>query len=65
MKPSRVGMGCMGFAGVYGPVDEAEAIRAVHRGLDLGINFFDTADVYGNGASERLLARAVPPVTAG
>jgi aryl-alcohol dehydrogenase-like predicted oxidoreductase len=49
----------MGFAGVYGPVDEAEAIRAVRRALDLGINFFDTADVYGNGASERLLARAL------
>jgi aryl-alcohol dehydrogenase-like predicted oxidoreductase len=52
-------MGCMGFAGVYGPVDEAEATRAIHRALDLGINFFDTADVYGNGASERVLARAL------
>jgi aryl-alcohol dehydrogenase-like predicted oxidoreductase len=40
-------------------VDEAEAIRAVHRALDLGINFFDTADVYGNGASARLLSRAL------
>jgi len=59
LNVSRVGMGCMGFAGVYGPVDEAEAVRAVHRALDLGINFFDTADVYGNGASERLLARAL------
>lgn len=56
---SQVGMGCMGFAGVYGPVDEGAAIAAVHRALDSGIDFFDTADVYGNGASERLLARAL------
>jgi len=49
----------MGLAGVYGPVDETAAMRAVHRALDVGINFFDTADVYGNGASERLLARAL------
>ena len=49
----------MGFAGVYGPVDEAEAMRAVQRALEVGINVFDTADVYGNGASERLLARAL------
>ena len=56
---SQVGLGCMGFAGVYGPVDEGAAITAVHRALDSGIDFFDTADVYGNGASERLLARAL------
>src|SRR5262249_5844057 len=56
---SRLGIGCMGLAGVYGPVDETAAMRAVHRALDVGINFFDTADVYGNGASERLLARAL------
>jgi aryl-alcohol dehydrogenase-like predicted oxidoreductase len=56
---SQLGMGCMGFAGVYGPVDEAEAIRSVHRALECGIDFFDTADVYGNGSSERILARAL------
>jgi aryl-alcohol dehydrogenase-like predicted oxidoreductase len=49
----------MGFAGVYGPVDGAEAVRAVQRALDLGIDLFDTADVYGNGAAERLLARGL------
>jgi aryl-alcohol dehydrogenase-like predicted oxidoreductase len=59
VTPSRIGMGCMGFAGVYGPVDEAEALRAVQRALEVGINVFDTADVYGNGASERLLARGL------
>jgi aryl-alcohol dehydrogenase-like predicted oxidoreductase len=59
LTPSRIGIGCMGFAGVYGPVDEAEAMRAVHRALELGVNSFDTADVYGNGASESLLARAL------
>jgi aryl-alcohol dehydrogenase-like predicted oxidoreductase len=59
LTPSRIGMGCMGFAGVYGPVDEAEAVRAVQRALEVGVNFFDTADVYGNGASEGLLGRAL------
>ena len=59
LEVSAIGMGCMGFAGVYGPVDEEEAVRAVHRALDLGITLFDTADVYGNGVSEKLLARAL------
>jgi len=40
-----------------GPVDDNESMAALHRALDLGVNFFDTADVYGDGHSERLLAR--------
>ena len=59
IEVSTIGVGCMGFAGVYGPVDEHEAIRSVHRALDLGLNLFDTADAYGNGVSEQLLARAL------
>ena len=59
IEVSAIGMGCMGFAGVYGPVDEGEAVRSVHRALELGMNFFDTADVYGNGSSEKLLARSL------
>ena len=42
----------------YGTIDEAEAIRCLHRALDLGVNFFDTSDVYGCGQSERLLGEA-------
>ena len=42
-----------------GEVDDNESIRAIHRGLDLGVNFFDTADVYGAGHSERVLAQAL------
>jgi len=43
--------------GAWGQVDDAEAMRCLHRALDLGVNFFDTADVYGDGHSERLIAR--------
>ena len=54
------GFGCwaMGGAG-WGPVDDEESIAAVHRARDLGVNFFDTADVYGFGRSENVLARAL------
>ncbi len=57
---TRVGMGgCpMGGHG-WGSVDDADSIRAVHRALDLGVNFFDTADVYGFGHSEEVLSRAL------
>ena len=54
---STISFGAWAIGGAWGPVDEAAAIDALHAALDLGINFFDTADVYGDGASERLLAR--------
>jgi aryl-alcohol dehydrogenase-like predicted oxidoreductase len=54
---STISFGAWAIGGAWGPVDEADAIDALHTALDLGINFFDTADVYGDGASERLLAR--------
>src|SRR6476661_4383591 len=54
---STISFGAWAIGGAWGPVDEADAIDALHAALDLGINFFDTADVYGDGASERLLAR--------
>jgi len=44
------------MSGVYGPADERDSIAAVHRALDLGIDFFDTADVYGLGQNEEVLA---------
>ena len=57
IEAGRIGLGCMGFAGVYGEVDEDEVARAVHRALDLGITMFDTADAYGSGRSEEMLGR--------
>lgn len=57
---SRVGFGCAAMGGYdYGPVDDADSIRAVHRALELGINLFDVADVYGFGHAERILGRAL------
>jgi aryl-alcohol dehydrogenase-like predicted oxidoreductase len=50
-------LGCWAIGGSWGSVDDAESMRALHRALDLGVNFFDTADVYGDGRSERLLAQ--------
>jgi aryl-alcohol dehydrogenase-like predicted oxidoreductase len=52
-------LGCMGMTQIYGSVDEDEAIRTLHRALDLGVTMIDTADVYGFGANERLIGRAL------
>src|SRR6266496_3929442 len=54
---STVSFGAWAIGGAWGPVDEAAAMDALHAALDAGITFFDTADVYGDGRSERLLAR--------
>ncbi|MEO6444388.1 MAG: aldo/keto reductase [Gemmatimonadaceae bacterium] len=54
---SALGLGCMGMSEFYGPTDEAESLRTLHRALDLGISFFDTADAYGPFSNERLLAQ--------
>ena len=56
-KVGTVGFGAWAIGGTWGPVDDDESMKALHRALDLGVNFFDTADVYGDGRSERLLAR--------
>ncbi len=58
-KVSALGLGCMGMSGFYGQADESLAIRVVQRAYEEGITFFDTADMYGNGANEVLLAKAV------
>ena len=67
IKVSALGMGCWAIGGPFwadetplgwGKVDDEESIRAIHRALDLGVNFFDTADVYGAGHSERVLGQA-------
>ncbi len=54
---SEISFGAWAVGGAWGQVDDAESLAALHRALDLGVNFFDTADVYGDGRSERLLAR--------
>jgi aryl-alcohol dehydrogenase-like predicted oxidoreductase len=56
-KVSTVSFGAWAIGGTWGALDDAAAMAALHRALDLGVNFFDTADVYGDGHSERLLAR--------
>ncbi|RGC67900.1 General stress protein 69 [Micromonospora sp. MW-13] len=53
---SAIGLGCMGMSFAYGGADDAESTRTLHRALDLGVNHLDTADIYGQGANERLLA---------
>lgn len=56
---SAIGLGCMGMSHAYGSADQAESVRTLHRALDLGINHLDTADLYGFGDNERLLAPVV------
>ena len=54
-----MGLGCMGMSEFYGTADEAAAINTIHRGLDLGITFLDTADMYGPFTNEQLVGRAI------
>ncbi|WP_426105531.1 aldo/keto reductase [Massilia sp. TSP1-1-2] len=56
---SAVGLGCMGMSEFYGATDDAEALRVIGRALELGVSLFDTADTYGAGHNETLLARAL------
>ena len=59
LEVSAQGLGCMGMSEFYGATDEAESIATIHRALDLGVTFLDTADVYGIGANERLVGKAI------
>ncbi|MCG8338594.1 MAG: aldo/keto reductase [Proteobacteria bacterium] len=58
LKVNRIGLGCMGMSEFYGSFDEKESIKTLHKALDIGVNFFDTADIYGCGANEELLGKA-------
>jgi aryl-alcohol dehydrogenase-like predicted oxidoreductase len=56
---SAIGLGCMGMSQSYGPLDDEESTRTLHRALDLGVTLIDTADAYGKGANERLIGQAI------
>lgn len=56
---SEIGLGCMGMSSAYGERDDDESARTLLRALDLGVDFLDTADIYGNGDNERLIGRVL------
>jgi len=56
---SALGLGCMGMSEFYGPSTERDSVATIHHAIDIGVNFLDTADIYGKGENERLLGRAL------
>jgi len=61
LEVSALGLGCMSMSDVYGPGDPDEAVTTINRAIDLGVTFFDTADIYGATTNEELVGRALAP----
>ncbi|WP_198414802.1 aldo/keto reductase [Piscinibacter terrae] len=60
LQVSAIGLGCMGMSDFYGPADEQQSLKVLNHAIDIGVNFLDTADMYGiNGANERLLSQVL------
>ena len=59
LETSTQGLGCMGMSEFYGPQDDTEAVATIHRAIEIGVTFFDTADMYGPFTNERLVGRAL------
>jgi aryl-alcohol dehydrogenase-like predicted oxidoreductase len=59
LEVSALGLGCMGMSEFYGPSGELEGIDTIHRSIELGVTFLDTADIYGMGRNEELVGRAI------